>query len=226
MKKQWCIPASQNGEFVARMEDILDTYAMPYDPEIPLICMDEQPVQLLSEYIKPIDMKPGSPKKEDFQYVRNGTCSIFLFTEPLAGWRHVSAEERRTKLDWANKIKELLEIHYPNAKKIRLVMDNLNTHSIGSLYEAFPPAIARSLAQRLEIHYTPKHGSWLNIAEIELSALTTQCLNRRIGNLETLRREISAWNKSRNDMQKSVDWQFSSHAARGKLKSLYPVIVM
>jgi len=225
LKKQWCIPPQQNGEFVARMEDILDTYALPYDPEIPLICMDEQPAQLLGEYIEPIEIKPGDCKKEDFQYVRNGTCAIFMFTEPLAGWRNVNAEERRTKLDWAAQIKELLEIHYSNAKKIRLVMDNLNTHSIGSLYEAFSPDIARSLAQRLEIHYTPKHGSWLNIAEIELSALTTQCLNRRISDLGTLRKEISVWNKSRNESQKSVDWQFTANDARGKLKSLYPVIV-
>ena len=204
------------------MEDILDTYALPYDPEIPLICMDEQPVQLLGEFIKPIEMSPGSLKKEDFQYVRNGTCAIFMFTEPLAGWRHVSAEERRTKLDWAKQIKHLLEVHYPNAKKIRLVMDNLNTHSIGSLYEAFEPEVARSLTGRLEIHYTPKHGSWLNIAEIELSALTVQCLNRRIGDLGSLRNEISAWNKLRNETAKTVDWQFTTQNARGTLKSLYP----
>ena len=223
MKKQWCIPARQNGEFVARMEDILDTYALPYDPEIPLICMDEQPVQLLGEHIEAIEMKPDSPKKEDYQYVRNGTCSIFMFTEPLAGWRHVSAEERRTKLNWAAQIKELLEVYYPNSKKIRLVMDNLNTHTTGSLYEAYSPDVARSLAQRLEIHYTPIHGSWLNVAEIELSVLTMQCLNRRISDLDALRKEISVWEKSRNDAIKSVDWQFSTNDARGKLKSLYPV---
>jgi len=223
LKKQWCIPARQNGEFVARMEDILDTYALPYDPEIPLICMDEQPVQLLGEHIEAIEMKPDSPKKEDYQYVRNGTCSIFMFTEPLAGWRHVSAEERRTKLNWAAQIKELLEVYYPNSKKIRLVMDNLNTHTTGSLYEAYSPDVARSLAQRLEIHYTPIHGSWLNVAEIELSVLTMQCLNRRISDLDALRKEISVWEKSRNDAIKSVDWQFSTNDARGKLKSLYPV---
>ena len=223
MKKQWCIPAQQSGEFVARMEDILDTYSLPYDPEIPLICMDEKPVQLLGEHIEAIGMKPGSPKKEDFQYIRNGTCSIFMFSEPLAGWRHVCAQEHRTKLDWAAQIKELLEVYYPNTAKVRLVMDNLNTHSIGSLYEAYSPDVARSLAQRLEIHYTPKHGSWLNIAEIELSVLTMQCLNRRIGDLHSLRKEISAWEKSRNSAQKSVDWQFSTFNARGKLKHLYPV---
>jgi len=224
LKKQWCIPARQSGEFVARMEDILDTYALPYDPNIPLICMDEQPVQLLGELYKAIEMKSDYVKKEDFQYVRNGTCSIFMLTEPLAGWRHVSAEEHRTKVDWAAQIQELLEVHYPNASKIRLVMDNLNTHSIASLYEAYTAETAHALAQRLEVHYTPKHGSWLNIAEIELSALTLQCLNRRIGDLETLRKEIAAWEVARNNAQKTVDWQFSTTDARGKLKSLYPKI--
>ena len=206
------------------MEDILDTYALPYDPDIPLVCMDEQPVQLLGELYEAIEMKPGKVKKEDFQYVRNGTCSIFMFTEPHVGWRHVSAEEHRTKVDWAAQIKELLEVHYPSASKIRLVMDNLNTHSIASLYEAYPAETAHTLAKRLEIHHTPIHGSWLNIAEIELSALTLQCLNRRIGDLETLRKEIIAWEKTRNGAQKTVDWQFSTTDARGKLKSLYPKI--
>jgi hypothetical protein len=206
------------------MEDILDIYTLPYDPEIPLICMDEQPVQLLGDRYEAIEMKPGKLKKEDFQYTRNGTCSIFLFTEPLGGWRHVSAEEHRTKLDWSAQIRELLEVHYPNASKIRLVMDNLNTHVIGSLYDAFPADVAHSLSQRLEIHYTPKHGSWLNIAEIELSAMTKQCLNRRIPDLQKLNSELSAWEKSRNSDQKTVDWQFTTADARVKLKSLYPKI--
>jgi transposase len=206
------------------MEDILDLYALPYNPEIPLICMDEQPVQLLGDRYETIEMKPGRPGKEDFQYVRNGTCSIFMFTEPLGGWRHVNAKEHRTKLDWAAEIRELLEVHYPNVSKIRLVMDNLNTHVIGSLYEAFRPEDAHSLARRLEIHYTPKHGSWLNVAEIELSAMTKQCLNRRIPDIEKLNKEISAWEKSRNSDQKTVDWQFTTASARGKLKSLYPKI--
>jgi hypothetical protein len=206
------------------MEDILDIYALPYDPDIPLICMDEQPVQLLGDRYEAIEMKPGKPRKEDFQYTRNGTCSIFMFTEPLGGWRHASAKEHRTKLDWAAQIRELLEVHYPDVSKIRLVMDNLNTHVIGSLYEAFTPEVARSLAQRLEIHYTPKHGSWLNVAEIELSAMTKQCLNRRIPDLQKLNSEISAWEKSRNADQKTVNWQFATADARGKLKSLYPKI--
>lgn len=180
------------------MEDILETYALPYDPEIPMICMDEQPVQLLGEKLQPIAMKPGKPRKEDYEYVRNGTCSIFVFTEPLVGWRHVHASERRTKRDWAFHIQELLTVHYPQAKRIRLVMDNLNTHVISSLYETFPPELALSLAKRLEIHYTPKHGSWLNIAEIELNAMTKQCLGRRIPDLLTLQKEISSWENSRN----------------------------
>jgi hypothetical protein len=206
------------------MEDILDIYALPYNPDIPLICMDEQPVQLLGDRYEAIEMKPGKPEKEDYQYTRNGICSIFMFTEPLGGWRHASAKEHRTKLDWAAEIRKLLEVHYPNVSKIRLVMDNLNTHVLGSLYEAFTPDIAHSLAQKLEIHYTPKHGSWLNVAEIELSAMTRQCLNRRISDLQKLNSEISAWEKSRNSDQKTVDWQFNTADARGKLKSLYPKI--
>lgn len=170
----------------------------------------------------PLPMKPGKPQKQDGDYKRNGTCSIFVFTEPLAGWRHVTVCERRTKIDWANQIRDLLEVHYPNTPKIRLVMDNLNTHSISSLYEAFPPETARSLAKRLEIHYTPKHGSWLNIAEIELSAMSKQCLDRRIASITSLRKELSAWETARNQNQKGVDWQFTTEDARIKLKRLYP----
>jgi len=167
-------------------------------------------------------MEPGNPERRDGEYIRNGTCSIFIFTEPLAGWRHVAVCERRTRIDWANQIRELLEIHYPGTPKIRLVMDNLNTHSITSLYEAFPPETARRLAKRLEIHYTPKHGSWLNIAEIELSAMTRQCLDRRISHIEALRIELSEWEIARNNNQKGVDWQFTTDTARIKLKRLYP----
>lgn len=203
------------------MEDILETYALPYDPEIPTICMDEQPVQLLGEKLQPIPMKPGKPRKEDYEYVRNGTCSIFIFTEPLAGWRHVHASERRTKKDWALHIKGLLE-HYPEAKRIRLVMDNLNTHTLSSLYETFPPQTALAMAKRLEIHYTPKHGSWLNIAEIELNALTKQCLDRRIPDIEELNSQISAWESDRNTACKNVQWHFSTQNARDKLQWLYP----
>ena len=224
MKKQWCIPAQYNGEFAARMEDILETYALPYDPEIPMICMDEQPVQLLGEKLQPIPMKPGKPRKEDYEYVRNGTCSIFVFTEPLDGWRHVVASERRTKKDWALQIQELLEVHRPDAKRVRLVMDNLNTHTLSSLYETFSPDKALALAKRLEIHYTPKHGSWLNIAEIELNAMTKQCLGRRIDNISELQAQISAWESARNTDGKHVQWHFSTQNARNKLKWLYPKI--
>jgi len=204
------------------MEDILEVYALPYDPEIPLICMDEQPYQLLGERHQPIPMSPGQPKREDYEYVREGTCSIFMFTEPLAGWRHANVSERRTKQDWALQIQELLDVHYPDAKKIRLVMDNLNTHNISSLYETFPPEVALKLAQRLEIHYTPKHGSWLNIAEIELSVMTTQCLQRRIESMLLLQDQISAWQVVRNSNAKHVVWHFTTEDARIKLKSLYP----
>jgi hypothetical protein len=206
------------------MEDILDLYAQPFDESLPVICMDEKPIQLLDEARDSIPMKPGKPQRQDGEYIRNGTGCIFLFTEPLAGWRHVTACRRRTKIDWANQIRDLLETYYPDTPKIKLVMDNLNTHSISSLYEAFSPEIARNLARRLEIHHTPKHGSWLNIAEIELSALTRQCLDRRIPSIVSLNQELSAWETSRNENQKSVDWQFTTHTARVKLKRLYPQI--
>jgi hypothetical protein len=204
------------------MEDILDLYAQPFDESFPVICMDEKPIQLLEEAREPIPMKTGKPIRQDGEYIRNGTCSIFLFTEPLAGWRHVTVSERRTKIDWANQIRDLLEVYYPDTPKIRLVMDNLNTHSISSLYEAFSPAVARSLVRRLEIHHTPKHGSWLNIAEIELSAMTRQCLDRRIPDIIPLRFELSVWETARNKSQKGVDWQFTTETARVKLKRLYP----
>ena len=206
------------------MENILWLYSLPYDTNIPLICMDEKPYQLLGEARSPIPMKPGKVKKTDYEYVRNGTCSIFVFTEPLNGWRHMSVKEHRTKIDWAQQIHELLTVHYPDKKKIRLVMDNLNTHTLGSLYEAFPPETARALAERLEIHYTPKHGSWLNIAEIELSVLERQCLKRRIGSIPLLQTELTSWECARNNPQKNVDWQFKTDDARIKLKRLYPLV--
>lgn len=224
MKKRWCIPAQYNGHFVACMEDVLEVYALPYDPECPLICMDEQPYQLLSDKQTPIPMKPGNHAKQDYEYVREGTCSIFMFTEPLGGRRYVHVSKRRTKKDWAIRIRELLEVYYPQAKKIRLVMDNLNTHSISSLYETFSPEIALKLAKRLEIHFTPKHGSWLNIAEIELSAMTLQCLDRRISSIEECQTQVTAWQTVRNDATKTVDWQFKTEDARIKLKWLYPKI--
>lgn len=204
------------------MEDVLEVYRLPYDPNCPVICMDEKPYQLLDEARNPIPMKPAKPRKEDAEYVRKGTCSIFIFTEPLGGWRHVSVRSRRTRIEWAEEIRELLEVHYSDVPKVRLVMDNLNTHTIASLYQAFEPEVALRLAKRLEIHYTPKHGSWLNIAEIELSVMTRQCLGCRIPSETELAGELSAWENERNASQKGVDWQFTTEDARIKLKRLYP----
>ena len=222
MKDCWCIPPEKNAAFVANMEDVLEVYHRPYNPEIPVVCMDEKPYQLLGETREPLPMKPGVPAREDSEYVRNGTCSIFIFTEPLAGVRYTDVSQRRTRIDWARNIETLLDEYYPAAGKVVLVMDNLNTHTITSLYEAFPAGKALRLAQRLEIHYTPKHGSWLNIAEIELSAISIQCLRRRIDNIETLTNEINAWRNDRNNVCKSVKWQFSTADARIKLHHLYP----
>lgn len=201
-------------------------YSRPYDPARPVVCMDEKPYQLLDETRNPIPAKPGKLERIDSEYKREGTCSIFIFTEPLAGWRYAEAFPRRTKVDWAHRVKWVLDHQYPAAEKVVLVMDNLNTHVVSSLYEAFPPKEAFRLAQRLEIHYTPKHGSWLDIAEIELSALAAQCLGqRRIPNIEMLNKELSAWETLRNSKQNGVDWHFSCDDARIKLKRLYPVIL-
>ena len=206
------------------MEDILELYCLPYDPEIPLICMDEQPTQLIKETRKPSPPKPGKPECYDYEYERKGTAVNFMFTEPLGPWRKVNVRERTTRVYWAQEIKELLENDYPEVEKVRLVCDNLNTHKIASLYEAFEPEEARRLAKRLEIHYTPKHGSWLNIAEIELSVLTKQCLRRRIPEIEILREEAKMWARKRTTQQKGVEWQFKTEDARIKLKRLYPQI--
>jgi hypothetical protein len=208
------------------MEDVLSVYARQYDPDYPVICNDEKPVQLLGDSRKPIPMsEKNHTKLEDGEYMRNGTCSIFMFTEPLGCWRESHVREHRTKKDWAREIKWLLDEQYPDAKKVVLVNHNLNTHGISSLYEAFPPQESFRLASRLEIHYTPKHGSWLDIAECELSSLTNQCLeNRRIDNIDDLRKEVLAWSANKNARQKGVDWQFTTEQARIKLKTLYPVI--
>lgn len=222
----WCIPPKQNAEFVAHMEDILGVYSQAYDPKRPVVCMDEKPYQLLDEYLAPIPMSESNHiEKYDCEYVRKGSCSIFMFTEPLAGWRSAQALSRRTAVDWATKMKWLIDDVYPDAQKIVLVMDNLNTHSVASFYKAFPPDEAFRLSQKLEIHYTPKHGSWLDIAEIELSALTTQCLmGVRIPTIDVLNNKLMLWSSSRNASQKSVSWQFTSSDARIKLKHLYPEI--
>ena len=204
------------------MEDVLDVYARPYDPDVPVVCMDEKPYQLLAHARDPIPAAPGRDRKEDSQYVRHGTCSIFVWAEPLAARRRVVARRRRTRLDWAHEVEHLLTLDYPDAQRVVLVMDNLNTHTLGSLYEAFEPAKARALAQRLEIHYTPKHGSWLNIAEIELSALTRQCLDRRIDDIDILNTELAAWQSAINTDQRQVQWHFTTSDARTRLRHLYP----
>ena len=204
------------------MEDVLDVYHIPYDPDYPMVCMDESSKQLIGEVRKPIKGKPGCVKKVDDEYVRYGVVEIFMEVEPLAGKRHVAVTERRTRKDWAEQIKQMLDERYPDARKVRLVMDNLNTHGVASLYEAFSPMETRRLAKRLEIHYTPKHGSWLNMAEIELSVLKGQCLNRRIADMSAMQTEVAAWEADRNSSAKKIDWQFTTTDARIKLKRLYP----
>jgi transposase len=204
------------------MEDVLDVYHRPYDPDYPVVCMDESSKQLIGEVRDPIPGKPGQPVRVDDEYVRHGVVEIFMEVEPLGGKRHVAITEHRTRKDWASQIKQMLDERYPDAIKVCLVMDNLNTHSIASLYETFEPKEARRLAERLEMHYTPKHGSWLNIAEIELSVLKGQCLDRRIPDMATMQAEVSAWEKERNNKTKKINWQFTASDARIKLKRLYP----
>lgn len=221
----WVIPPKSDAEFVASMEDVLATYAMPYNKTIPVICMDEQPVQLLKETRQAIAATINHPQRVDYEYERAGTASIFMFTEPLSGWRAVKVRPQRKKIDWALEIEELLRTKYKTAEKIILVCDNLNTHTRGAFYEAFPAEKAREIVKRIEFRYTPKHGSWLNIAKNELSAMTRQCLNkRRIGDIFTLQQEVQAWATATNDRQKGVDWQFTINDARLKLKSIYPKI--
>ncbi len=206
------------------MEDILEVYHRPYDPKQPLVCMDESCKQLIGEVRRPIPVGCGRPALQDDEYIRNGVAEIFLEIEPLGGKRHVEITERRTRIDWARFIKAMLEERYPDAEKVVLVMDNLNTHTVASLYEAYPPAVARGLADRLEIHYTPKHGSWLNIAEIELSALKCQCLDRRIPEISIMQKEVRAWQTDRNNREAKVRWQFTTEQARTKLMRLYPKV--
>ena len=206
------------------MEDILEVYARSYNARFLVVCMDESSVQLIGEVHEPIPAAPGHPVLMDDEYVRKGVASIFMEVEPLEGKRKVKITERRTRIDWAHFIKEMIEERYTNAEKVVLVMDNLNTHNMASLYTAFPPKEARCLADRLEIHYTPKHGSWLNIAEIELSVLKRQCLASRIDCIEKMRAEVAAWNTDRNNRQTKVDWQFRTNDARIKLKRLYPKV--
>lgn len=216
------MPEAPSGEFVAAMEDVLDVYHRPYDPQRPMVCMDEASKQLIAEVREPLPPRPGQIEKYDSEYERRGTANLFMAVEPLAGQRTVQVTERRTRLDWARFIQYLLITVYPEAAVIVLVMDNLNTHGIGSLYEAFDPETARQLAGRLEIHHTPKHGSWLNMAETELSVLSRQCLDRRIDSRELLAAEVAAWEQARNSRKTQINWQFTTTDARVKLKRLYP----
>lgn len=206
------------------MEDVLDVYTWTYDPKHPQVCFDERPKQLVGEIRKPIRPVPGQPSRYDYEYKRNGVANIFIMFEPLAGKRYVEVTERRTKKDWAQCMRQLADEIYPKVEKIVLVMDNLNTHTKASLYEAFEPAEARRIADKLEIHYTPKHGSWLNMAEIELSVMSRQCLAERMGSVEHLEREVLAWANKRNGKEVKVDWRFNTTDARIKLKKLYPLL--
>jgi len=222
LKKQWVIPPDGDAEFVCAMEDVLEVYHRDFDPKRPVVCMDETSKQLVSETRVPVSAAPGRVERVDYEYERKGTANLFMVTEPLAGQRRVKVTQRRTAVDFAELIREIVDEWYPAAKKIVLVMDNLNTHRPASLYEAFPPAEARRLMEKLEIHYTPKHGSWLNIAEIELGILSRQCLDRRIGSVEFLKKEVATWQRQRNRTCGTVDWQFTTKDARKKLKRLYP----
>jgi len=220
----WCIPPKQSAEFVYHMEDTLEVYHRPYDPRRPMVCMDETFKQLIGQTREPLPLKPGAVERFDHVYVRHGVASLFLAFEPLAGWRTVVVTDHRRRLEWAQFVKSLVDGRYKDADKIVLVMDQLNTHSAASLYEAFAPAEAKRIADKLEIHHTPKHGSWLNMAEIELSALGRQCLSRRIAQRETLEHHIGRWQDQRNAAQTKVDWQFTTEDARIKLRRLYPSV--
>jgi hypothetical protein len=224
LRQQWVIPPRANAEFVCAMEDVLEVYTRPYDPARPVVCLDELSKQLVAETRVPLPAEPGQPERVDYEYERCGTANLFLTGEPLAGRRHVTVTERRTAVDFAHEVRDLLEVRYPHAEQVVLVMDNLNTHKPAALYEAFEPAVARAPIERLEIHHTPKHGSWLNVAEIELSILGRQCLDRRIPDFDTLTREVAAWEQARNANSQGVNWRFTTPDARIKLKRLYPSI--
>ena len=222
LRKQWVIPPQANAEFVCAMEDVLDLYHQPYDPSRPVVCFDESNKQLIAETRIPLPMQPGQVQRYDYEYDRQGCCNLFMFFEPLAAWRHVEVTDQRTMIDYAHCMKYLVDERYPDAKVIRVVQDNLNTHKPAALYEAFPPQEARRILQRLEFHYTPKHGSWLNMAEIELHVLNSQCLDRRIPDKATLIKVTTAWDADRTQRAASVNWQFTTQDARIKLRRLYP----
>ncbi|MBE0448582.1 MAG: IS630 family transposase [Actinobacteria bacterium] len=223
-KEQYCIPPEASAEFVCSMEDILDVYKRPYDPKYPVVCMDEKPKQLISEKRTPIPARPGRVERFDYEYTRSGVANIFIAFEPLANVRDIKVTKRRTKKDWAKYMQELSDVNYPEAEKIILVMDNLNTHKPASFYETFEPVEAKRLIDRFEFHYTPKHGSWLNMAEIELSVLSRHCLDQRFGDIDILKFQTSAWVSERNIISASVNWQFTTDDARIKLRRLYPSI--
>ncbi len=218
------IAPDANAAFVAAMEDVLEVYQRPHDPALPVVCVDETSKQLVAETRVPIAAKPGQTARVDYEYERNGTANLFMMFAPLEGWRHVKVTDRHTGIDYAHVLQELSDTHFPDAAKIVLVQDNLNTHKPASLYEAFPPGEARRLVERFEWHYTPKHGSWLDMAESELSVLSGQCLDRRIPDKQTLTEEVAAWQKNRNTKHAKADWQFTTADARVKLKRLYPAM--
>lgn len=211
-----------SSEYVANMEDVLDLYALPLDPNYPQVCFDERPVQLLEDVYEPIPTQPGQVRRYDYEYERNGTANLFVMCQPLAGWRSVKTTERRTKIDFAYCMKDLVDIHFPDAEMIRVVLDNLNTHTPGALYEAFEPKEARRILRKLEFHYTPKHGSWLNMAEIEISILSRQCLKQRVGSIDKLQLVTHSWTQQRNEQQAKINWEFDVTKARTKLARLYP----
>ena len=224
LRKEWCIPPKQNAQFVYRMEDILDLYQHPADPRYPLVCFDETPVQLVSETRQALPMQRGQPERWDYEYHREGTANLFLYFAPLQNWRHVQVTSHRTKVEWALCMRDLVERHFPDAERILLVEDQLNTHDPAALYQVFPPAKAKRILDHLEFHFTPKHGSWLNMAEIELSVLSRQCLNGYLPSLPRLVEEVSAWETDRNTHNATVDWRFTTVDARIKLMKLYPTI--
>jgi len=218
----WCIPPERNAEFVFAMENVLETYKRPYDSKRPVVCMDEKSKQLIKETRMPIACRKGQPARFDYEYERQGTANIFVFVEPLKGWRRVEVTARRTKLDWAQQVRSLVDLDFPKAERITLVLDNLNTHSLASLYEAFEPAEARRIVEKLEIVHTPKHGSWLNVAEVELAVLEKQSISGRVPDEKQLQHRVKAWEKNRNSAKAKVNWQFTAAKARIKLRRLYP----
>ncbi len=224
MQKQWVIPPQANAAFVAAMEDVLEVYQRPHDPNCPVVCLDETSKQLIKETKTPVPAKPGRPARHDYEYERNGTANLFMLFAPLEGWRHVEVTDRHAAVDYAHLLRDLSDKYFSNVPKIALVQDNLSTHKPASLYEAFPAPEARRLVERFEWHYTPKHGSWLDMAEAELSVLSGQCLDRRIPDKQTLIDEVAAWENDRNTDHTKADWQFTTADARVKLKRLYPAI--